>query len=1239
MKLKLLQPKQALNKAFLKQRPLRGDIDLFKTNLINLLSKIDEIEREENQKNHIRDFLRDTFYKQTNEVNTKGSQDLVIHTGKDNKSTVGVIIEAKRPSNKAEWLTADKPNSKALHELVLYYMRERIEANNIDIKYLVATNIYEWYIIEASYFEKLFYRNKQFVTQYEEWRDGRKVTKDTNLFYNDIVKPFINKLTDEIPCVYFDIRDYEKSLKNTNKIDDKNLIALQKILSPFHLLKVPFTNDSNSLNERFYRELLHIIGLEEAKENGKNIIRRKEKDRNAGSLIENTISVLETEDPFHKIPDLSVYGENKEDRLFNIALELTIIWINRILFLKLLEGQLVIYHNGDKQYRFLSNETINDFDELFKLFHKVLAVNHKDRTPAIQQKYSRVPYLNSSLFDIESGGLEDLTIKINSLDNSETLELISNTVLKDIKKKKEKIQTLDYLFKFLDAYDFASEGTEDIQEDNKTLINASVLGKVFEKINGYKDGSIFTPGFITMYMCRQSIRLAVIKKFQEKYRWNIEQIEDIKNYTADRKGSKDILEFNAVINSLHICDPAVGSGHFLVSALNELIAIKSELGILADEKGVRLTEYEIEISHDELFVTDHNGDIFEYQLQNGRPKSKEAQRLQKSLFHEKQSLIENCLFGVDINPNSVKICRLRLWIELLKNAYYKEETNFAELETLPNIDINIKCGNSLLNRFPLDADLSKALKSIKYNIEQYRGFVNDYKNERNRDIKRGLQKIIDTIKSDFKTEIFNNDPKVVRLNKIGGELFNLLNQTKLFDEDAKQKKVRKEKQQKYEAEIKKLTKEIEEIKTNAIYKNAFEWRFEFPEVLNNNGDFEGFDIIIGNPPYISAIDLKKSLSELAYKQLKLDYQTAKGTVDLFIYFFERGLKLIKSNAILTFITPNRYLSVSYGEALREYLYKQAQITEIIDYSHVKVFEEASTYPIVTSLIKTETNGKEYPIIVGKYDTVADNIVIKNVTSVKLNFLEGYIWGYLLNDKIQITEKVISQSVSITHCATINATSTASEADEYHNLINEKSGFKLVNTGTIDRYESLWGKETLTDKGKRFLKPYLPKDNNLISDNRRNLYNSPKIVLAKIAIRVEAFLDSKGEYASINTNCLHTFNDDFDSKYILAWLNSKLFQYTFECFFEGLKMQGGYLLYSSPNVSKMSIKKIPKKEQQMFIDLVEDILEIKKQKKDSSFLERKIDAMFYKLYNLNNSECITIEQNLLKLERNKSVITV
>lgn len=819
---------------------------MFKAELITLLDRIDPTETEEFHKNMVSDFLKRAIYPD-NFINTKGRQDLVIHNGKDNKTSVGVIIEAKRPSNKSDWFTADKPNGKAIHELVLYYLRERIECDNIDIKYVIATNINEWYIFEASYFEKLFYKNKQLVKNYKEWRDGKKVTKDTSLFYTEIAKPHIDSIEDEIPCTYFNIQDYLKALKNEDKADDKNLIALLKLLSPQHLLKVPFSDDSNELDQNFYKELLHIIGLEEAKENGKNIIRRKKDKKNSASLLEMAMKKLRTKG-IHKITDVKAFGETSDEQYFNIALELCITWINRILFLKLLEGQLISYHKGDKSYRFLNTGMIHDFDELFKLFHNVLAVNIHDRDEEVKEKYKLVPYLNSSLFEISE--LEDLTISIDSLDNSETFDLLSTTILKETKKKGSKPKTLDYLFDFLDAYDFASEGSEDIQEDNKPLINASVLGKVFERINGYKDGSIFTPAFITMYMCRQSIRQAVVQKFNETKGWKAKSVDDLYNKIDD------ITEANKIINDLKVCDPAVGSGHFLVSALNEIIAIKSELKILNDKNGKRLKEYTIEVENDELYITDEDGEIFEY-----IPQNKESQRIQETLFLEKQTIIENFLFGVDINPNSVKICRLRLWIELLKNAYYKAEATYKELETLPNIDINIKCGNSLVSRFSLDADLSKALKSIKYDIKAYRGFVNDYKNEKNREAKRGLLQIINAIKTDFRTEILKNDPKVIRLKNLQNELYEVFGSSMFKGynlkkgEKSNEKYLKAEKRKnKLEVEIEKLSKEIEEIKSNVVYKNAFEWRFEFPEVLNNQGDFEGFDVVIGNPPYIRVQD-------------------------------------------------------------------------------------------------------------------------------------------------------------------------------------------------------------------------------------------------------------------------------------------------------------------------------------------------------------------------------------------------
>ncbi len=1226
MKLKKLQPKQSLNKAFLKQRPLRTEIDLFKINLITLLGKIDEIEREENQKNHIRDFLRDTFYKESNEVNTKGSQDLVIHTGKDNKSNVGVIIEAKRPSNKSEWLSAEKPNAKALHELVLYYLRERIEENNIDVKYLIATNIYEWYIIESSYFEKLFFRNKHFVKQYEEWRDGKKVTKDTNLFYNEIVKPYVETLEDEIPCVYFNIKDYEAILKNEDKEDDKNLIALQKILSPFHLLKVPFINDSNSLNEKFYKELLHIIGLEEAKENGKNVIRRKEKNRNPGSIIENTISALETEDPLHKIPDLNVYGENKEERLFNIALELNITWINRILFLKLLEGQLVNYHKGDRQYRFLNSEIIHDFDELFKLFHKVLAVNHHDRNSAIQQKFGRVPYLNSSLFDIESGGLEDLTIKINSLDNSETLDLFNGTVLKDFKKKNDKLPTLDYFFKFLDSFDFASEGTEDIQDDNKSLINASVLGKVFEKINGYKDGSIFTPGFITMYMCRQSIRLAVVEKFREKYKWKIDQFDDIKNYLGDRKGSKDILEFNSLINTLHVCDPAVGSGHFLVSALNELIAIKSELGILADERGIRLADYEIEISNDELFVTDHNGDIFEYRLNNGKPLSKDSQRLQKALFHEKQNLIENCLFGVDINPNSVKICRLRLWIELLKNAYYKEENNFTELETLPNIDINIKCGNSLISRFAIDADLKPALSKSKWNISSYRNAVFTYKNATSKESKRDLLKLINEIKGDFVVGISREDRKVKELNKKKNELFLITTKDKLFETELVKggKKLEKEKIETLAKEISQLEKAIEDQKNNIIYRNAFEWRFEFPEVLSDKGDYEGFDVIIGNPPY--GVSIKGTQREELIRTL--------GKVpdfEIYYFFINLAKKILRQKGIKSYIIPNTILFNVFAKNYRENLFNNWQIKEVLDCTDFNVFEGSATVRcIVTLLVNAESDDLVY------YRPTAEAKSFEELTARELSVTNKEIllannqnWAlvFKLNaETLNIVSKIRKDKKTLAdHFPDISQGLIAYDKYQGQDEATIKNRIFHSSKKQIGWKKWLWGEDVTPYMVKWNEKEYINYCKEIANPREPKFFKGERVLVREITNpKIYAGFAQEESYNDpAIINILKNENGEIDLKVLLAVLNSKIA--TFYHFNSSPKAtKGAFPKILVEDIKNFPIPTITKAQQKQLIDLVEKIIEAKSQNRTFSQFEDKINDLVYGLFEITSNEQKTIE---------------
>ena len=1156
MRLVPQSPKKAL-KAFLKQKPLRSEIDIFKANLIALLDKISMIEKqpkdesEEHLKNDLRDFLRDTYYKDTNAINTKDKKDLVIHLGKTTGSEAGVIIEAKRPTNTNEMISVDNPNKKALHEIILYYLNERNQVKNNQLKQLVITNIYEWFIIDANFFDKHIYRNNQIKKLYETKINDRK---DNPFFYEEVAR-IVPKTDADIPFVYFDIRDYETNLRNNRKEDDKELIALFKIFSPQHLLKIATPNDSNSLNAAFYKELLHIIGLEEVKEGTKNIIRRKKENRNPESLIELIIDALITEDTFHRIPDISIYGETRDERIFNIALELCLTWINRILFVKLLEGQLITYHQGNNEYKFLTGETIHNFDDLFKLFHKVLAVDISERTETIGIKYSHIPYLNSSLFEISD--LEDQTIKINSLDNDAKLELINTTVLKDIKRKTDKLLTLDYLLLFLDAYDFATEGTEDVQEDYKTIINASVLGKVFEKINGYKDGSIFTPAFITMHMCRQSIRLAIVEKFNEtlseKGKKLFDKFDDIKNYTSRLFKTHEILKANEIINSLHICDPAVGSGHFLVSALNEIIAIKAELGILADDKGNIINGYEIEIINDELIITDTKGNIVEYKLQYGKPINKEVQRLQKTLFQEKQTIIENCLFGVDINPKSVLICRLRLLIELLKNAYYRTDDGtdrsrpFPSLETLPNIDINIKCGNSLISRYTLDTDLKQALRNSKWTIDSYRLAVMTYRNAKSKNEKRAMEELILKIKQDFTSEIRKNDPKKTRLEKLANELYNRFTGSFLFEPEEeyckKEKDLsskRKREQEKLEKEIEILTKEIDEIKTNVIYKNAFEWRFEFPEVLNDYGDFVGFDVVIGNPPYVVVNDniyLEK-------------YKTGK-CHDLYCYFFELGLSILKADKFLAFITPSLFIKGLKFKTLHELLLKSTSDL-IIEDKGDNIFEGIAMPTAITFFIKRDNS------LIKSWD----DLFITNTISKKMKENSRFLGDI---SKIQRGLEIGKDKTT-----------------------DNNSNYSIISGEDIERY--LVKKTRYIDEQtySQFIKGELA------------YYSNERVLIRETGSQITCvYLNIK----LLSTRSLYSIlpEESINSKYLLALLCSKLIQYFYISEFKAETEV--FTKIRIAQVKKIPIKIIPKENQSPFLDLVDQILIAKQQKTAVGLKER------------------------------------
>lgn len=939
MILTALTPRAALNKAFRKQRPSRSEIDHFRENLRAMLEKSNDVETEEFHKNLISTFLLNTFYSPNHYINTKADTDLVVHNGVGPNTPVGVLIEAKKPTNRSQMPQLHAPNTKALQELLLYYLRERFskDGHNLDVRHLIITNAYEWFIFDANVFETEFAQNKALVQRFIDFEQGRLSGTTTDFFYREIAAPAIQAVSCEVRVTYFDLREFQAALNRVDPSDDGKLVPLFKVLSPQHLLKLPFLNDSNTLHRGFYSELLHIIGLTESKKGTRRLIGRKDvHERNAGSLLENAITQLETLDKLNRVTDLTRFGSTRDERLFGVALELVLTWINRIIFLKLIEAQLSSYARKVPYPSFLQIKTVPSFDALNGIFFQVLARRPEERGDDMRARFSHIPYLNSSLF--EPTELEHETVFISSLQDEKRLAIYPSSVIKNSlgKKRSGEMPTLEYLYEFLEAYDFASDvGSTEVQEDHKSLINASVLGLIFEKINGYKDGSFFTPGFVTMHICREAVRKAVVQRFNSEKGWSCADVSDLYHRIENTE------EANQIIGSVRICDPAVGSGHFLVSALNELIALKAELRLLQDRNGQRLKEYSVSVVNDELTVTDEDGDFLHY-----NPAHKESQRVQEALFHEKQALIESCLFGVDINPNSVHICRLRLWIELLKHAYYKDD---GALETLPNIDINIKSGDSLISRFTTDVDVGRFLRRKKLRVTDYRAAIRTYQNASSKDEKRDIQTFIDRLKGDLRTEIFDNDPKVRRLYAAEAELVASENQQVLFEESEAKKKARRLREEQLRSELRDLTANIEAIRSNRIFQGAFEWCFEFPEVLADDGKFIGFDLVLGNPPY--GVSIKGLEREYLVKTL--------GKVpdfEIYYWFMSRARQILRPQGVLGYIIPNTFLFNVNAASFRLALFDNWNLDEVLDCTKVSVFEDAVVRNAIVTFTKMPSNG-------------------------------------------------------------------------------------------------------------------------------------------------------------------------------------------------------------------------------------------------------------------------------------------
>lgn len=1036
-------------------------------------------------------------------------------------------------------------------------------------------------------------------------------------------------------------------LKDKQKSNFKNLASIYKTFHRDFLLSEFNPNDANSLNNAFYKELLYILGLCESKQNSKLIIAKSEESKEEQGTFYTTIN-----------------SKLKEEN-FETILKLLILWLNRILFLKLIESNLVRF-NDDKNLKFLNFKKIPDFDKLSELFFEVLA---KEKSTRKKSEFAYLPYLNSSLFEKQS--IEN-TLEISSLSNDLKLFYYKNTVLKDdkCKAKKGQVGLLEYLFEFLDSFDFGSDDEQSEILSQKELISSSVLGNVFEKLNGYKEGSFYTPSFITSYMCKESITKVVLDKFNAQFDLDAKDISELRKSLRkeDKKAQKELL------NSIKICDPAVGSGHFLVSALNVMLSIYDELNLFDEE-------FYLEVQNDEILITGRKGEFIEYKRPT-TPKDK-AHLIQQELFYTKKDIIENNLFGVDINPNSCEITKLRLWIELLKHSFYQsfDDENYHDLKTLPNIDINIKCGNSLVSYFETGKSLNH-YPNIKERMGKYKRIVKDYKegfytdksyiNQEIKNLKISFKNFCFADK--FKKEMKSFNDKCEKYSKKYGnflavddenlKFFVSANLT-LFDFDEKEAT----------KEFVNLKKEYDNI-FNLESNHPFEWRFEFPEILDDDGNFKGFDLIIGNPPYIRQEELKELKPHLAK-----NYKVYKGTSDIYTYFYELGFNVLKDNGVLSYITSNKYTRAGYGEALREFLLKNVKVLEYTDLNGIKVFDSATVDTSILCFEKSKSKDNKFKYLalsneilktcaydIGLYKDFAEfsqNSLSKesftfsdeNTSALKakterigtplkewqgLNIYRGILTGY--NEAFIITTE--KRNEILANCKdeaekerTAKLIRKMLRGRDIKRYSYEWAGLWVINTHNGYKNQNGEKVEAINIKHYPSLKkhfdefyPQLEKraDKGLTPYNLRNCayieeFEKEKIVYPCIMAKEPYFsYETSFAFAIAPANII-TSNSDI-LKYILAFLNSDFIYLMLRKFYMGGGIEGEL---KTNNLEKLPIPKINSKNQKLadeLINLVDEILKAKEQDKNANTqeLENKINSLVYKLYNLTEEEIKIIE---------------
>ena len=746
---------------------------------------------------------------------------------------------------------------------------------------------------------------------------------------------------------------------------------------------------------------------------------------------------------------------------------------------------------------------------------------------------------------------------------------------------KDRIDELDIDFPysyFKDLMDFFSQYNFTIDEndpdDSEVGIDPEMLGHIFENLlEDNKDkGAFYTPKEIVQYMCRQSV-IQYLKTHEpsEQYAEAIEQLINDGVVNPILQSKNIAIRFTQLLKEVKVCDPAIGSGAFPMGILYVLYHAIHHLHSHAEPHG--------------------NFDSTQ----------------------TKRDIIQNNIFGVDIEQGAVDIARLRFWLALVVDA--------EEPQPLPNLDYKITCGNSLLSRYPIDAPIENVF--VEYNkgkkedekmtLAKYKELVSDYTNTSNHQTKELFRKTIEDIKCAFKTELSKQFKE--RLAKLRGKVIMLEGPT-LFGERTKAEKAELKK---LKEKLNILEKEQEDIQTNKLYVDAFEWRFEFPQLLDDNGKFIGFDIIIGNPPYNELRDLDLSMQTALKSSRYYDYAKG-GRLNMFQFFYPLAINVARDNGIVSLITQNSILAEDSALGNRKLFFAQTDILSIDsfperDNKNLRVFESAKMSVCICILRRNNhpDTCNIIPINVWHSRYMQDkhelNITVEEIMEM---YPEDIIIPISSNEKFSILKEIKKKSQYY-----INASAGEIDMTKYKSIFNTIGlGTRVITGAQIQRYyitnTPSQGDVIYIDDS---CKPQL-------SSKRKTEILQPRIVLQRITgvdskVRIIATLINGNMYCANSTN--YIANDiNLNIKYLLGVLNSSLVNFF-------IKQTS-----TNTNITAKVLNSIPiaipsAKMQEAIVRVVDYIMQIKSLSSDividqyvdnevmARQFENVIDALVYELY--------------------------